>query len=341
MEHEPGTITISIYQNADHVSGILQQVFRQPLVVDESRERQTERSDSAERSGKAGANVEASGTLPFVGSVAVGADIGGTANAGHSVATGMRSTQSFLYSQATYLYLVRDELKRTGQLKSVTSSEDARELKSGDFVEYQAAFRPNEINTLLDILTPDLIAEIASFRIRRQGLELFDVSEYDHERLTRMVEKNHAKAEITSSLAREVARAVRADFRSEKTREFYGVIGREDDQVTAITICDNEHFVVNDEDRILDGVFTVLGKVISPTEADVPILERNKILERFRPEAVDKVLEVVQEAVEAQTEPLGTARAQPDLAPGDLIDLDFASRISGISFRVVPIAIYA
>jgi hypothetical protein len=59
-------------------------------------------------------------------------------------------------------------------LKTIESSADARDLKSGDFVEYTASFRPNEIIALLDILTPELIAEIARARVRSEGVAGFD-----------------------------------------------------------------------------------------------------------------------------------------------------------------------
>jgi hypothetical protein len=250
-----------------------------------------------------------------------------------------KSTQNFVYSQSYYLYRVRNELRSSEQLKYIDSPLDAAELRSGDFVEYQATFRPNEVNTVLDILTPELVGEITRYKIKQEGLLIFEADDLDFDRRTRLIEQNHAKAENMAGLARAIAGAVRADFRSEKTREFYGAIGAPGNQVTAVTICENEHFIVSDEDRILDGEFTVLGKVISSAETDVPILKRNKLLERFQPKAVDAASEFIRSTFDDQAAPFGDNGETLNI--GDLVDLNFASRIDGTSFRVIPIAIYA
>ena len=332
-------ITVSIYQNAEHVSGILQQAYRQPLVIDESRESQSEHSQDNDRELDASGKASGSLGVHFLGKVAVEANTGGSLKSGDSITASAKSTQNFVYSQATYLYIVRERLEELGQLKNVSSIGDATALQSGDFVEYQATFRPNELGTILDVLTPELVAEIVRSKIRHKGLRIFD--DYpDMEKFKRMAEKNIAESELWASLASSITKAVRADFRSEKTREYYGSVygTAEPDIVTAVTICDNNHFVVDDEDRILDGVFTVLGKVISSTESDVPILERNKILERFQPKAVDHVFGLLRTAVEASKKSPITSG---EFEARDMIDLQFASRIPGTSFRVIPIAIYA
>jgi hypothetical protein len=153
-------------------------------------------------------------------------------------------------------------------------------------------------------------------------------------------EKNLAEAQAKADLARAVAEAVRVDFRSEKTREFYGTIGTGEEAVTAITICDNPHFVVDDEDRILDGRYTVLGKVTSPMVRDVPILGRNKVLDRLRPEMVDDAFKELRGGANKQARKLeDRLSSEPEI--GDIFDTALASRIEGPSFQVVPVAIYA
>lgn len=86
---------------------------------------------------------------------------------------------------------------------------------------------------------------------------------------------------------RTVTTAVRADFGSDATREYYGTVGSGDDTVTAVTICDAACFLIDDADRLLDGHFTVLGKVTSKVTHDVPVLARNKLLNRLDTEFVD------------------------------------------------------
>ena len=230
-------------------------------------------------------------------------------------------------------------MRESQLLKTVTSRTDAAGLEVGEFVEYQATFRPNEINALLDILTPDLVAAITRYYFRNEGMKAFD-NWADFENLKAYSEKNQIIAQTQADLARAVAGAVRVDFRSEKTREFYGTIGNDAEVVTAVTICDNPHFVVDDEDRILDGQYTVLGKVTSPTSTNVPILDRNKILDRLKPEGVDELFKTLRDSVTKQSKGL-EARAGSDQLANDIFDVALASRIDGSSFKVVPVAIYA
>lgn len=112
----------------------------------------------------------------------------------------------------------------------------------------------------------------------------------------------------------------------------------------AVTICDAEHFTVADEDRILDGRFTVLGKVTEGPVEDRPILERNKLLDKLSPDTVDVLFSHLNklvgqmggEAVEGSRG--GDSENDPMEAS---IDLQLDSRISGTSFKVVPVAIFA
>lgn len=248
-----------------------------------------------------------------------------------------RVTQNFAYSQAYYLYLVRSALTDRSQLKSLSTSADATGLGVGDFVEFSATFRANEMTALLDILTPDLIAEITYYRTRSDGVEKFDAYQ-DFQALQIFAEKNEIKARMQADLAREVARAVRVDFRAAKTREFYGSIGSADDVATAITMCDATHFVVEDEDRILDGRWTVLGKVTAETTTDVPILERNKVLDRIKPEGIDDLFAELRKVADKQVDKLPGDESG---AYDDIFNLAFASRVAGPSFKVVPIAVFA
>lgn len=335
-ENSPTPPTVSIYQNPDHVAGILQQVFGQPLVEAEHRERANESTSAKQKNRGADGALKGRGGLPGVGGVEAG--FGGRLS--RSLAEGQgsasRVVQDFTYSQAYYLYRARGALSERGQLKQITSAGDADNLCVGDFVEFAATFRANEMTALLDILTPDLLAEIAYYVTRSDGIKKFDA--YDnYADLKIFAEKNEIAARLRAELAREVARAVRVDFRAEKTREFYGSIGQTAEQVTAITMCDAAHFVVQDEDRILDGHWTVLGKVTSALAENVPILERNKVLARLRPEGIDQLLTELRHAVDQQSDKLPGHDTD---AYEDLFNLAFSSRISGRSFKVVPIAVY-
>lgn len=339
--HQP---TVSIYQNAEHVGGILQQIFGEPLISSESREVATGQAQNSGSVRKGQASLSAKATVPIVG--AVGANLGGdrTGSNSDSSSASQKSQQNFVYSQAYYLYVIRNWLRDEGKLKRVESVKDALALLPGQFVEYQATFKANELNAILDILTPDLVAAITDHQVKSSGFKVFP--QYgDFDSLQRFSYELMERSKAHAELARAIAEAVRVDFRSEKTREYYGKIGLASSAVTAVTICDTRHFVVEDEDRILDGLFTVLGKVTSSGEVDVPVLKRNKVLDRIKPEAVDWLFDVARRSVSEQANKLDgsqlSALADAETpSVSDVFDAAFSSRIEGTSFRVVPIAIY-
>lgn len=326
--------TIAIYQNPDHVAGILQQLHVAPLVTGESREHGVDGSSGDKTEVKGHGGGKAGVSVPLIGEVGFDAsgDLARMQESGLTTST--KTTQNFTYSQAYYLLVVRNALRRHGLLRTITSEADAAGLSSGDFVEFQASFKPNALHALLDILTPDLIAAITHYQAKAEGLRSFPAYESIDE-LKVFAEGVHLKAQIRADIARATAEAVRIDFRAEKTREFYGTIS----DVTAVTICDNAHFVVDDEDRILDGSFTVLGKVTSSVERDVPVLSRNKLLDRIGPDVVDAVFGMLHEGVAEQADKLKLGDIELDVA--DALDLALPSRIDGSSFRVIPIAVFA
>lgn len=336
--------TVSIYQNADHVAGILQQVHQSPLLTSERRETEGRRGRSSTSDFGIDGGTDVTGGIPFIGKARARLRAKRSRSSSSDHLSASRSSQDFVYSQAYYLDLVKNALDEAQLIKTVKTQADAQLLKSGDFVEYEATFRANELTSLLDILTPELIAAITYYSVRNEGIKRFEAFD-DFEALKRFSLQNTEKADIHADLARAIATAVRVDFRSEHTREYYGAVGKNESLLTAVTICDNTFFVVDDEDRILDGRFTVLGKVTSEAEQDVPVLSRNKLLERLKPDAVDDALADFRQTVSGRAKRLeGRARGGEAVEHGaadDLIDLAFSSRVEGLSFNVIPIAIYA
>jgi hypothetical protein len=202
----------------------------------------------------------------------------------------------------------------------------------GDFIEYQASFSPSELVTVMDVLTPDLVAQITAWLAKHKEIAGFDgYGSFEKVQIAALRMNEQAKA--NADLARDVAIGVQADFRQDKTREYYGLVG-EDDPFTAITICDNSHFVVEDEDRILDGTFTVLGKITSGPAEDVPVLQRNKLLRNISADGVDALFAQLKSSMKGQTFKIG------ETSIDDLLDIKLSSRIRGTSIRVLPIAIY-
>ena len=325
--------TIAIYQNPDHVAGILQQLYFSPLLTDESREHDAGQTSTEKKENKGHAGGKADAKVPLLADL--GLDVAGDRTRANESALNdsVKTVQNFRYSQAHYLHLVRQELGRRDLVRSVGNARQAESISVGDFVEFQASFRPNALHALLDILTPNLIAAITEYRVKAEGTANFP-DDWDIENIRASTEELFTRAQIKAEIARAVTEAVRIDFRAEKTREFYGQI----DDVTAITICDNPHFTVDDEDRILDGSYSVLGKVTSKIESDVPILSRNKLLDRISPALIDSVFETLRESVgnQATSFPLGGRIREFENA----FNLALPSRIAGPSFRVVPIAVF-
>lgn len=337
---EPTAPTISIYQNPDHVAGILQQAYGTGLLTAEIREQQNESTTGTTGSRKGEADASAKAKLPGVGEVALGLSGGLDQAKTNGQLLGSLTSQNFEFSQASHLYHVRRVLQDRGQLKKVGSRTEARDLIPGDFVEFQATFQPNELGALLDILTPEMISAATYYKFRREGVQKFDGYD-DFQAVQRFSFTNDVAARMHADLALAIAKAVRVDFRSEKTREYYGAIGDADSLVTAVTICDAAHFTVDDEDRILDGSFTVLGKVTSTLTEDVPILGRNKLLDRLKPEAVDNLFQDFNRNISKGAEELDKRTGSADENPAkDIIDIALPSRIEGHSFQVIPIAIF-
>ena len=334
--------TVTVYQNGDHVSGILQQAYERGLQRDGTyvSAKQTAESKTLESGGK-GAG-EAGADVPFLAKAQVSLGYSRQRQSGHESRQEDRVTSSFVYTEAHYLHFVRRFLRDSGLLRSITSHADAKAVKVGDFVEFQAAFRPNQVTPFLDILTPDLVGRIAHHRRMREAadnlgaIEGFDGLE-GFERIKAFAEQAKMRAEADADLARGLAIAVHADFRGAATREYYGSIGNGDEAVTAVTICDTPCFLLDDADRLLDGSFTVLAKVSTAVEDDVPVLSRNKLLSRLDVGFVDGALADLRKATSDGAAKLPGDRGD---AIDKVLDATLDSRIAGPSFNVIPVAIY-
>jgi hypothetical protein len=79
-----------------------------------------------------------------------------------------------------------------------------------------------------------------------------------------------------------------------------------------------------DTDKLLDGEFRVLGKVVRVMNNGYSLMDRNKILSRLRPGAVEEL-----EGKLAENENLNR-----------YMDLELALQYTGFAFKVIPIAIF-
>ena len=322
----------TIYQNSDQIAGVLQQIARHPLLTEESREFTSGGDSSSAADGTASGKGTGKARMPLIGSGEVGLEAKGSLSSSWTQTTGTASRQQFVYSQAYNLHLVREFLSQEGLLTAVASAEQAKDVQPGSFIEYTTAFDPVELTLALDVISPELVGAIARFAVKRSYLNRFP-TEGGHEAVVMHAEKMKLDAEMKEDLARAITTAVKADTRQDTTREYYGRVAT-DPALTLITLCDLAHFIIDDPDRLLDGTFTVLGKIIAPVEMDVPTFSRNKILRNLAPGALDggiqKLAELMEEVPQMGEKPLS-----------EYIDLKMASRVKGASMRVMPLAIYS
>lgn len=322
----------TIYQNSDQIAGVLQQIMRHPLLTEESRELTSGGDNKSAADGSVSGKGSGKAKVPFVGGAEVGLEARASLSSSWTETTGTASRQQFVYSQAYNLHLVRRFLDQENLLMRVTSVEHAEAVQPGAFVEYTTAFDPVELTLALDVISPELVEAVTRFTVKQDYLERFPTAG-GHEAREEHAQRMGIAAEMKGELARAITHAVKADTRQETTREYYGRVTT-NPALTVITICDLAHFIVDDPDRLLDGTFTVLGKVIAPIEIDVPTFARNKLLRNLAPAALDSGIEEMRNL-------MSRASKVGEKPPSEYIDLKMASRVHGASMRVMPLAIYS
>lgn len=280
-----------IYQNSDFVAGLLQQVLGRGLPIEEVMDAVTENVQKQALEGSGSTSGAANLTLPGT-TLGFTGDASGNVNTstGHDSRSENRSSQTWQFTQANYLHTVREQLASKNLVKSITTPASLEKASPGDFVEFSATFEPNEVNSILDLATPGMVSAIVKHLHRKKAIAGFDFSVGGHEAREAFAFKMNLEMETKAEIAAATTEAVRQDFRNESTREFFGkIISNEGGRrVTAVTICDIEHFSGQDKDRILDGTFKVLGKVTEVTNSRYPILSRNKVLNRIRKPLLDE-----------------------------------------------------
>jgi len=331
-----GSPTISIYQDALYIEGLLQQLGK-GLVTDMSVANDYQNVEKTSTGQTGGGDIGADVKLPGVGGIKAGVKMTGNDGSASEALAGQKATRNYKYTSALYLHEVRNDLRETGLLRTVSTNAEVARLAIGDFVEFQASFKPDELIALLDVLNPSLVSAITTWIRRAQIRPAVIEADSDETRQSAILEYQ-TRPEADADLARALADAIRVDFRSVFTREYYGSISGTSD-ATAAVVCDIRSFLVEDADRMLDGHFTVLGKVTTPPESDVPVLARNKLLDRIQPKAVDFATNALRELAKQRIEDPDNPANQGQVIE-DFLDLHFPSRIDGTSFKVIPIAIY-
>ncbi|MFF2244274.1 hypothetical protein ACFVTM_08865 [Arthrobacter sp. NPDC058130] len=325
LPEESDVFSLVIYQNPEYVSALLQQLFAIGLPVEEF----AETVNTAMRKSAAEAGAQVSGgfksAIPFM-KTGASADVNGhvKGSMGGEDKGEQRHHQKFSFTQANYLHNVRQALYDRELIQCVTGPRSLDDVEVGTFVEFSASFQANEINSILDLATPELVAAIVRHQHKKEALKIFNFQE-GHDARQAYAMKIEIEANAKADLASAATIAVRQDFRNETTREYFGtIIGSEDgEDVTAVTICDTEYFLNQDKDRILDGTFKVLGKVTQVSYDDLSILSRNKFLNRMQQPMIDELSKHLKAA---------SAAGQ--------FDATLTLALEAPIIKVIPIAIY-
>ncbi|MFJ7748698.1 hypothetical protein ACIQXM_01930 [Arthrobacter sp. NPDC097144] len=318
--------SLVIYQNTEYVSALLQQLFNIGLPIEQLRDTLNESIREQATEGNVAATFGAEVRLPVI---PVGVKAGGTGdlklgNKDDTRSEDKTSLQS-RYTQANYLHNVRQKLQELSLVTKMTDRNSLDGLAAGSFVEFSASFEPNEINSLLDLAAPELVAAITKKLHREKALKNLDFDSGDFEDRQTYMAKVEQEAISWAEIAVATVAAIRHDFRNETTSEYFGrVIGSDSGRpLTAVTICDTEHFLGQDRDRILDGNFRVLGKVSEISYTRQSILSRNKVLNRIKQPA----LSMLQDSLK-------------DADKSDQFDTSFKLYLQPPIIRVIPIAIF-
>ena len=327
-------VTATVYRDDAQVGSMIQQGVEVGAAAETRQTRsssgKTTRHDEETRGGKGSAGV----TVPAVAQASADFSKSSARGSTDESGGGLTDETTFAHTAAGHLHRVLAALGGSSLLRTVARLQDARDVHPGDFVEFQATFRPNELATMLDVITPEMAAEIARTQKRAESLRQMDAVEYSD--FKGWAEKRKYKEDSAADVARLVVRGIQADLRSNQTREYHARIEGTRSPLTAVVVCEASAFITADPDRLLDGHFTVVGKVISPAVRDVSVFARSKLLARIRPESIDEIQHMLEGIMGSQT----TDFAGNDATLGDVVDLHFPSRIEGLSFGVLPIAIY-
>ncbi|MBM4574967.1 hypothetical protein GS896_25715 [Rhodococcus hoagii] len=327
---------VVVYQNSDFVGSLTQAVTNAGLARSGQAEFQHDHERGEARGRGRKAQLGAKAQAPLLGDLSVDVGANSDRSTTEKEARSRRLRVDVSYDIALHLHRLHDALDAQ---TTVVEHGDA-EIGVGDIVKFTGTFGPDPVSAILDIASPELVAEITRFiaRSKRPAVtgEFFDIDQ-----LKGQWEYIEQQATARADLARAVTTALHTDFRRETTIEFHCTIA---EGLTGVVACEAEHFVTADPDRLLDGEFTVFGKVISPPEDNVHILRKNKFLRRIDPDFLgwmfDTVSDGVDQANDGQVMDFAR-RFSRAVDPAPPIDLHFPSVIEGRSFAVLPIAIYA
>lgn len=299
--------TIVIYQNTPFVEGLYQQFIG-------GRPTQMQTNDQSDVTDGLKGTADAGGSIPGI------VNLKGTGERSRQSKTASGSATTMTFDHAYLLHGVRQALREKDLVTVVDDRTAYQGLQPGDFVEYRAAFEPNFIVSVLDVLTADIVQKYAYASNLKEAIS----PEMTPDELQHAINE----ATLSSNQAAAIFEAAQREFRNGTSLEFYGkVVPAPDDQslnVHAVTVCDRAMFSGGDTDKLVDGEFRVLGKVIRVMNNGYTLMDRNKILSRLKPNALNEFQE----------------KLRADARIDDYINLDLGLTESVSAFKVIPIAVF-
>ena len=123
--------SISIYQNAGHVTGILQQLFEEGILTAAEFQKSDEAAEVLQRNNRIGVDLEAGADVPLLAKAA--AKVTGSRDKQRTENDKQTNTlrQQYVYSHSLYLQLVTRTLREKGWIKSITSGTEASDIGPG------------------------------------------------------------------------------------------------------------------------------------------------------------------------------------------------------------------
>lgn len=337
--------TAILYQNSDFVGSLTQASTGGGLALSGQSEYIDKLSESDQKDRGLSGDAKLGGKIPGLAEAGGGVSGSRLRTIGTAEEHHRRHQLDMSYDISYYFHQLRARLAQ--QTRNVTDLTNAESLTTGDLVTFTGRLQPDPISALLDIASPELAAAVAQFMARRGRLQVTSDT-YDLDKIRASWERAEHSAATNADLTRAVTEAIHTDFRRGSTVEFHSEITS---GLTGIVVCEREHFVTADPDRLLDGEFTVFGKAVTSPESNVPILRKNKFLRRLSHEWVAWLLDQLKVAASSAEQDdsfrkfvanLRGDETDPDTGT-DIppIDMDFPAVISGQSFVVLPVAIYA
>jgi hypothetical protein len=309
------SLSLVVYQNEPFIDGLYQSIHHG--MTEEAT------SEDTKETGKKGrGEIEAGIKAPLIPAKAE-AKVEGSVDR----VSKQTYTQKMTYSNAYRLHQVKQEFNKHKELKKLKNKKSMDDIKLADFVEFQAKFEKNDFSELLDLVSPELggvLGYMYYLDELKKGQEHAQTASLDPPQFSEQ-ESNGRVA-----LGRSIVESLHKEFRNELSSEFYGTICNAQGTglgAKTILVCDKQFFTNGDSDRLLDGIFTIFGKVIDINKSGEGFskFERNKFLKRIKPKGAEWLQE--------------NLKNMKDI--NEYINTDIELTIDGFVIKIIPVAIYA